>query len=227
VFGVTYLEPSVFSVSHFKPHESVRGEADDLVLQCRGGAQKVLLAGADQIADYYFPQGESTPDRAFRNPNCAPPADEASPYPFATVHSYGKGTAVYIAGSIFEAYWSYNHHWLRQFFEGIYRYVCPNPAYTVDIPSTVEANLMKTGSGDLLLNLIQYQVGHQGDTSAIPSIEKVYPFHNARCSVKAGGVKEVVLEPEGLKIDFEEKDGYVSFTVPSFTYLAIARIVTA
>ena len=85
---------------------------------------------------------------------------------------------------------------------------------------------MKTEDGALLLNLIQYQVGHQGDTKAIPSIEKVYPYHNARCQVRAGSVKEVRLEPTGEVLQFEEADGYISFTIPEFEYMAIARIIS-
>ena len=224
VFGIEYLEPSVFSVSHFKPHDAVRGEADDLVLQCRTKAQKFVPTTAKPIADYYFPQGESTPDRGFRNERSAPPADEASPYPFATLNTYGKGTAVYIAGSIFDAYWSYNHHWLRQFFMGVFEHVVETPAYKLDVPATVEANLMKTSDGALLLNLIQYQVGHQGDTGAIPSIEKVYPFYNAKCKVRANAVERVVLEPEGRELEFVQIEEYVSFTIPEFTYMAIVRI---
>ena len=131
---------------------------------------------------------------------------------------------MYIAGSIFEAYWSYNHHWLRQFFAATYTYAYADALYQLDVPSTIEANLMKTNEGEILLNLIQYQVGHQGDTKAIPSIEKVYPFYNAACRVRASGVKKVVLEPEGREIEFTQKGAYIEFTIPEFSYMAIARI---
>jgi hypothetical protein len=228
VFGVEYIEPSVFSVSHFKPRLEVRGTTDDLVLQCRAATQKIVPRGATILADYYFPQGESTDTRAFRNHLAAPPADKPSPYPFAVMNSFGKGTAVYIAGSIFQAYWSYNHHWLRQFFDAVYSHAVSRPAFVVDVPSTVEANLMRTrgdaADGDLLLNLIDYQVGHQASADAIPSIERVVPFHNAKCRVRAEGVADVVLEPEGTAIDFSSKDGYVEFTVPEFTYMAMVRL---
>lgn len=225
VFGIDYLEPSVFSVSHFKPHESVRGETHDLVLQCRAATQRVVPAGAESMADYYFPQGESTPERAFRNFECAPPADEPSPYPFTTQHAYEGGRAVYIAGSIFHAYWTYNHHWLRQFFHAVYRHVCPQPAMRLDVPQSIEANLMQTSGGDLLLNLVHYQVGHQGDHQAIPSIEKVFPFHDAHCEVRTTEPGRVVLEPEGEALPFTYEKGYVRFTIPSTQYMSIARIV--
>lgn len=225
LFGLEYIEPSVFSVSHFKPRDAVRGATDDLVLQCRATTQKVIARDAEVLADYYFPQGESTSLRAFRHAECAPPADEASPYPFATVRAAGKGRAVYIAGSIFQAYWTFNHHWLRQFFAGLCSHLQPEPLYTVDLPATMETNLMALPKGDLLLNIIDYQVGHQASQRAIPSIEKVYPFHNAACRVKAEGVKEVILEPTGQSIPFEAKDGTVAFTIPEFTVMAMARLV--
>ncbi len=231
VFGIEYIEPSVFSVSHFKPCDMVRGETDDLVLQCRGTTQKIVPAGAEVVADYYFPQGESTDTRAFRNHLAAPPADQPSPYPFATVNTFGKGKAVYIAGSIFEAYWMYNHHWLRQFFEAVFLYAVPRPSFFADVSATVELNLMEVirstdgaQAGDLLLNLIDYQVGHQGAQTAIPSIEKVYPCYNTGCRVRAEGTKSVILEPQGTQLDFTHEDGYVSFTVPAFTYMAMVRL---
>jgi hypothetical protein len=225
VFGLEYVEPSVFSVSHFKPRPEVRGECYDLVLQCRTSAQKIIPKGAQVLADYIYPQGESIPERAFRNQAAAPPSDVVSPYPFATVNAYGKGKALYIAGSVFRAYWDYNHHWLRQFFDALYQYAVPEPCCRMDLPATMEANLMRTDKGDLLLNLIDYQVGHQGASSAIPSIEKVYPFYKARCRVKASKVKEVILEPQGESIPFEQSAGYVSFTIPELKYLGMARIV--
>lgn len=224
LLGIEYLEPSVFSVSHFKPRPESRGACDDLVLQCRGATERVIPTTATTVADYYFPQGESTPDRAFRNFECAPPSDEASPYPFATIHEYGAGKAVYVAGAVFSAYWRYNHHWLRQFFDGLYRHAYPDTLLELDVPAIIEANLMERSDGDLLLNLIHYQVGHQGDRDAIPSIETVYPFGEARCAVRCEGVKRVSLEPEGRELEFSERDGIVQFTVPSIEYMSIVRL---
>ncbi len=168
IFGLEYLEPSVFSISHFMPREDYRGEAYDLVLQCRTQAQKVINKGAQVVADYIYPQGESIPERGFRHETAAPPADDVSPYPFSTVNDYGRGKAVYIAGSIFKAYWEYNHHWLRQFIDAIIKHLDPMPLYKVDIPHTMETNLMRSNYGDLILNLINYQVGHQGEQACYP-----------------------------------------------------------
>jgi hypothetical protein len=224
VLGLAYIEPSVFSVSHFRPHPGVRGEACNIELQCRETTQKVVATTAETIADYIFPQGESIPERAFRNPDAAPPREEKSIYPFATLNRFGKGRAVYIAGSVFRAYWKYNHHWLRQFVDGVIRHLDPDPLYTIDAPATVEANLMKTDTGDLLLNLVDYQVGHQSSRAAIPSIERLYPRCRTACRIKASGVRRVVLEPQGTHIPFESSGGTIRFTIPEFTLLAIVRI---
>lgn len=224
LFGIEYLEPSVFSVSHFRPRPEVRGETADLVLQCRAQTQKVIARGATVVADSYAPQGESTNLRAFRHAECAPPATQPAPYPFATVHTAGKGKAVYIAGAVFQAYWTYNHHWLRQFVAGLYDYVQPEPLYTVELPATVETNLMQLDDGDLLLNLVDYQVGHQASQTAIPAIETVYPFHQARCRVRMDTVQAVILEPQGDSLDFYTSDGQVEFTIPTFTTMAMVRL---
>jgi len=223
VFGVEYLEPSVFSVSHFRPHDEVRGETADLALQLRGRSVKVIPAGAETLADYIYPQIESTSTYAFRH-TCAPPAMHESPYPFATVNKFGEGCGVYIAGSIFQVYWKTNHHWLRQFVEGLWDYIDPQPPVRVDISGIVESNLMTLDDGDLLLNLIHYQVGHQGDQSAIPSIERVHPIRDIDCRVRAPRAASVVLEPQGEELEFTMDGEYATFTVPEIEYLAMVRI---
>ncbi|MBT4818147.1 MAG: hypothetical protein HON70_20740, partial [Lentisphaerae bacterium] len=225
VFGVDYLEPSVFSVSHFRPGPEVAGDTYDLPLQCRGRSYKVIPTTADVLADYIYPQIEGTATYAFRHNVCPPPADDVSPYPFATVNRYGKGRAVYVAGSVFKIYWETNHHWLRQFIEGIWQHLDPEPLYRVDMSGIIEANLMQRPNDELMLNLIHYQVGHQSAGSAIPSIERVHPIRGVPCEVKATGVARVVLEPEGAEIPFVEDNGYVTFTVPEIEYMAIVRLV--
>ncbi|OPZ22857.1 MAG: hypothetical protein BWZ10_00201 [candidate division BRC1 bacterium ADurb.BinA364] len=226
VFGVEYLEPSVFSVSHFKPRPNVRGECDDLPLQFRGRSCKVLLRGAEVLADYIYPQIEQTAVYSFRNPHCPPPAGEVSPYPFATLHRFGDGKAVYVAGSIFKIYWETNHHWLRQFIEGLWRHISPNPPYRIQAPGTVESNLMRRPNGDLLLNLIHYQVGHQGAQTAIPSIEKVHPLRGIECEARAETARRVVAEPQGEELPFQLEGSYIRFTVPEIEYMAMIRIET-
>lgn len=224
VLGIEFLEPSVFSVSHFRPRPEVRGETDDLPLQCRGRSLKVIPCGARVLADYIYPQIESTRELSFRH-IYAPPSLLPSPYPFATVNDYGQGQAAYIAGSIFSIYWETNHHWLRQFIGGLWNYLDPEPPYRVDISGIVEGNLMCLAEGDLLLNLIHYQVGHQGASSAIPSIERVHPLRDVACQVKAQDVSAVVLEPESRELPFTTEGAYVCFTVPEIEYLGMVRVV--
>ena len=45
--------------------------------------------------------------------------------------------------------------------EVLFAYLSPKPLYRVDAPPIIEPNPMRHESGDLLLNLIHYQVGHQ------------------------------------------------------------------
>lgn len=223
VFGVEYLEPSVFSVSHFRPHEEVRGDTADLELQLRGRSVKVLPTEAEVLADYIYPQIESTRTYAFRHP-CAPPSLRTSPHPFATINDFGSGRAVYIAGSIFRVYWETNHHWLRQFLEGVWDYIDADPPCRVDISGIVESNLMTLDDGDLLLNLVHYQVGHQGAQTAIPSIERVHPIRDIDCRVKAPGATRVALEPDDEELPFSMEGDYAAFTVPEIRYLGIVRV---
>ena len=226
VFGIDYVEPLSFSLVHFVPSPAVRGATADIPLQVRGQAFKVRLNGADEVAAMVYPAAEYQPPvKAFRS-QWSPPAAQRSPFPFATVHPYGRGRAVYIAASIFDIYWKTNHHWLRQFVEALVRHVDPTVPYHVEASGRIEANLMRTGS-DLLLNLVHYAFGHQGGPNAISAVERVDPVCDIACSVRCPKTDRVVLEPEGESIPFTHDDGQCRFTVPRIEYLAMVRLVGA
>ena len=226
VFGINYVEPLTFSMGHFKPAKAVKGDTPDIPLQVRGQIFKVIGNGAEELASLYYPVGETQPPvKGFRHP-CPPALSQPSPFPFTTINKYGKGRAVYVAASIFEVYWRTNHHWLRQFMETLIRYVDKNQPCHIQASGRIEANLMKSGN-DLLLNLIHYNLGHQGGQSAIAGIEYVDPVYNIPCQVTCEKVSGVVLEPEGESLDFSFENGICSFTVPKTEYLSIVRIKTS
>ncbi|MCF7837231.1 MAG: alpha-L-fucosidase [Candidatus Marinimicrobia bacterium] len=227
VFGLEYIEPSVYSVCHFKPRPEMNAQVDDLQLQCRGASVKVLPTTARVLADAYYPEHECTATFSFRNGDCPPPAATPSGYPFATVNECGQGKAVYIAGSIFKIYWEYNHHWLRQFIEGVFDTINPQPLYKIDIGAQVEANMMQLPDGDRLLNLIHYQVGHPGSSHSIPSIERIHPLTNIACRVRDDGISAIALEPGGEKLEFRRASGYLFFTLPELEHLAVIRLIRA
>lgn len=223
VFGFQYLEPASFETVHFQPGEALAHATADIPLQVRGSAYKVVPDTAEELAAMVWPMSNHQPPvRAFRSPY--PPAAELrSRFPFATVNQFGKGKAVYIAASIFEIYWRTNHHWLRQFTEALLRHVDPSMPYDTDAPSTVEFNLMRRGD-DLLLNLINYALGHQGGPGAIAAIERSNPTHNITCRVRCAKPSAVTLEPAGDALDFDYADGVCTFTVPEVEYLTVVRL---
>ncbi len=226
VFGINYIEPLSFSLAHFVPEPEVKGKTDNIPLQVRGNVFKVICDGAEPLAKLYYPVGETQPPvKGFRSPY--PPASmEPSPFPFVTKNRFGKGKAVYIAASLFDIYWRTNHHWLRQFTEALIRYADPSQPVNIKASGRIEANLMSSGNG-LLLNLINYSLGHQGGQNAIACIEQVEPASNIECEVKCGKVKKVILEPEGKEIPFFYKTGTCSFTVPEIKYMSIVRLQRA
>lgn len=227
VFGLTFLGSLPFRSAHFVPAPAVRGACDDIPLQVRGATYKMALHGAAELAALHYPMTEADglARKEFRS-EYSPAQPQRSPYPFATVHHYGKGQAVYVAAGVFAIYWKTNHHWLRQFMEALLRYVDPSMPYEVDAPGTIEANLMRAGD-DLLLNLIHYALGHQGGQSAIAAIEQAHPVYDIPCRVRCARVDRVALEPEGQQIPFTFADGVCAFTVPKTEYLSIARLVGA
>jgi hypothetical protein len=208
------------------PAPEVKGETDDIPLQVRGQAFKVGLAGARELAVLHFPMAEHQGGRKEFRSRWSPAQFQRSPFPFATLNQFGKGKAAYVAASIFDIYWQTNHHWLRQFVEALLRYVDPTIPTDVAASSLIETNLMRAG-GDLLFNLIHYELGHQGGQNAIAAIERVDAVRDVACTVRCPRVDKVVIEPEGKEIPFEFADGVCRFTVPEVEYLAIARLVGA
>lgn len=223
VFGVSGVEPLPFSTCHFSPREELGADTAAIPLQLRAGAWKVVPGSAEVLADLHRPIAENQPPvKAFRSPY--PPArDEPSPWPFITVNAFGKGRGVLMTGDLFKAYWETSHHWLRQTVEALCRYLAPEPPFRVDASPIVEANLMAKGD-DLLLNVLQYQLGHQGEAAAIPAVERVHPISDIACAVRAGKRSRVVLEPEGEELPVERDGEYLRFTLPSLHYMAIARV---
>jgi len=226
VFGFEYLEPSTFSASFFFPHDKVRGTADKLPLQLRGRSHKVIPTTAETVADLYYPEIEQTQVYSFRSFRSAPPQMKPSNFPFTTINAYGKGRAVFIAGPVFDVYWDTNHHWIRQFIDGLFSYLQPEALFRFEAPPILEGNLMQHQDGDLLLNIIHYQVGHQACKEAIPAIERVHPIREVPCRVKASGVTKVLLEPEGKELAFEQDGAHVHFVIPEIEYLGMIRIST-
>lgn len=223
VFGIEWLEPLSFSLCHFTVADALKGSVKDIPLQLRGQAYKVRATSATELAALWYPESEHQPPvRAFRSPY-PPAADARSPFSFATVNEFGKGRAAYIAASISDVYWKTNHHWLREFTEALLRHVDPSMPYTVDAAGTIEANLMEK-DGDLLLNLMQYHLGHQGGQNAIAGIERVHAVREIACTVRAQSVSEVVWEPRGESLPFAYEDGVCSFAVPEVEYLSIIRL---
>ena len=227
VFGLTFLGGLPFRSTHFVPAPAVRGACDDIPLQVRGPAYKVALNGAAELAALHYPmtEAEGLARKEFRS-QYSPAQPQRSPYPFATVHGYGKGRAVYVAAGVFSIYWRTNHHWLRQFMEALLRHVDPSMPYEIEAAGTIEANLMRAGD-DLLLNLIHYALGRQGGQTAISAVERVHPVRDIPCRVRCGQVRGVRMEPGGPDIPFEFADGVCRFTVPEVEYLGIVRMAGA
>lgn len=231
VFGVDYLEPFSTAhpdsqVVHFQPGESVSAGLPDLPLQLRGPAAKVRLNDASELASLWLPEAQYQPrDRRFRN-SFSPASAERSPFSFATINHFGKGKAVYFAGSIFQSYWRWNHHWLRRLVSNVLLHAGPEMPYQVDAAGKIEANLMRSGD-DLLLNLIHYDLQHGGDGRSIAGIERVHPVHDIACSVRCARCESLTLEPEGQSVDFEHDGRVCRFTVPSIEYLTMVRLAGA
>lgn len=228
LFGLSCEGANEYKIAHFTPVDSALAEGLPAIpLQHRGPSWLVKPTTARELAALFFPQVQGDlPDKSFRHPSCPPAMDERSPYSYCTIHDCGKGKAIYIAGSIFEVYWKTNHHWLRRFVENVIRHGDANCPYETDASGRIEMNLMRRGH-DLLLNLVNYSLGHQGGGHAIAGIEKVDAVHNVRCSVRVGQIARVALEPEGVEIPFEFDKGVCTFTIPKIESLAIVQLENA
>ncbi len=125
-----------------------------------------------------------------------------------------SGSVIYFSHPIFSQYQTKAPRWCKQLFLNALERLLPDPVVTVEAPTaTIAALNRQPDQGRLVLHLLHYVPERRGE--AFDVIEDVVPLYGVQVSIKTDApVTRVALVPQTEAIDFDQRDGRVSFTVP-------------
>lgn len=128
-----------------------------------------------------------------------------------------RGRVVYFAHPIFTQYNQNAPRWCKTLFLNAVELLLPQPLVRHEGPSTlrVTVNEQAFGSGvgkRWVLHLLHYIPERRSQD--IDIIEDVIPLHDVKISVKATAVKDVMLVPERIPLEFERDGNRIEFVVP-------------
>ena len=102
--------------------------------------------------------------------------------------------------------------WCKQLIEGALTMLLPEPALTVQGPSTLLTTINEQSAKNRkIVHLLHYVAERKAKEFDV--IEDIIPLYNLPVSVKAEGAKRVYLAPQETDVAYEVKDGRVEFVV--------------
>lgn len=136
------------------------------------------------------------------------PAEGPADYPGAT----RNGDCIYFMHPLFGMYHDKAPLWCKQLIEGALTMLLPEPALTVQGPSTLLTTINKqSAKSRKIVHLLHYVAERKAKEFDV--IEDIIPLYNLPVSVKAEGAKRVYLAPQETDVAYEVKDGRVEFVV--------------
>jgi len=96
-----------------------------------------------------------------------------SEFPAVTVHEFGKGRAVYLAGPFGEHFWKYKQPEIRLLLGNLFRWLSPPIVTLENAPETVEVVHRETADGREVITLINYSGGLTRPFEAITPLENL------------------------------------------------------
>lgn len=178
-----------------------------------GASEQFELTDGNSLGEIYEPYFNRSP-RLFSGHVHAP----AKPAPTTYVAGSEKGSFVQIAFPVFTLYHQVGAVAMLEFAENLIKYALgQGRTLETSLPRAGRATLRNQPSEnrDILHLLCAHPVlrGHLRDQPIQP-IQDLTAIHNVDVSIVGGLPKAVRLVPEGQDIEFMEKDGRVTFTIP-------------
>lgn len=174
------------------------------------GAYKVKCDG-DILAEVYEPYFNRT-YRHFCGHKNTPFKTEPADYP-ALVRC---GNVVYFAHPVFEAYNESGNYILEQYIINGINLVYDAIVKVENLPSCGKIRLRKSKNANFyVLHVLYSPPINRGNVHLLADFPTL---HDVKVSIKLDqNIKEIVMEPEGEKLDFAQKNGVVSFTLKPFS----------
>lgn len=224
ILGINYLEFAPYRFAYMTQNKDLWKGTANIPQLLDGAFIKVIPTTAQILSSIQWPCGESVPPRAFRH--SMPPPGDVSDFPAISVNRYGKGYAIYIAAPIFTSYWNNNHFWLKHIVNNcINSYDGKKPYYIDGLPG-LEVTMTEK-EGKRYLHLINFQNVHSGNraTSLYDPIEEINPIHDVRIKIRTDKVEKMLLQPEGMELDFLYSGNIAEVCVPKVHIYSIIEIL--
>ena len=206
VFGVDYIETSDTSLGYLRVGEE--NSTDGLPVTdvpVVGSYTRVKLNGADKLMDLVGPyEGVNT--------GFPPPAVDAEG-PGVTIHRYGKGVVVYCAARIFDAYYKEDIPLQRKLALWMLAHAYPVDHRLITLrnaPINVEL-FYNARNDDRFVHLIGFSADKREGHA--PMVQDFHAVSGIEVSIRLDRKPaSVLLVPEDKHIDFNYKNGAVTFT---------------
>ncbi|MFK7692251.1 beta-galactosidase trimerization domain-containing protein [Paenibacillus sp. HJGM_3] len=214
LFGVQFLDESTYSLTYLDSIDARLAEnVPDMPILLKQADQRslrVVPTSSEVLCSLTEPALETTVNRHVYHQHAHPA--RRTPDPAITFHTPGKGKCMYIAGPIEAAYWSSGSPWLRNIYLNGIRKLYPNPKVEVKAPLSVEVNVMRQREPSrLIVHLINVREDKAAGSKSF--IEDVAAITNIRVSLGVQATR-VLLQPEGVELDFTCEQDRISFLVP-------------
>jgi hypothetical protein len=152
------------------------------------------------------------------------PANAYEGFAVATERIVGKGKVIYVAMPAFSQYWLNQNPYVAKLIFGLIDRLLPDPSVRVETRAQVEMVALRKGN-DLIVHL----VNHSGRERLLgywsPLIEYMPEIRDIPVSIRIGKKSPAMaFAPSGVKIQYERKDGYASFSVPSLHFMESIRV---
>lgn len=210
--GVDYIGDAEFTPVFVKPRAEFKSALRDTehVMYITGSHVKAA-PGSEILADNIAPYFNRT-WKHYCSHNHAPSAGKE--YGPSLVR---QGRAVYCAQPLFAQYAANAPRWCRDILSGILELLLPNPVLRVNAPSSMIAtvNRQKQENRDII-HLLHYIPQRNSDN--MDTVDDVIPLHDIDISLRAEKeVRAITCVPEGTPLQYQQKSGRVSFTLPKLT----------
>lgn len=223
VYGLEYLEYAPYRFAYMGINQEIWKNTADIPQLVDGAFIKAIPTTAQVLSKIQWPCGESVPPRAFRHQ--MPPPGDMSDYPAISLNTYGEGKAIYFASPIFKTYWEQNHFWLKNIFNNCLNQFDRHKPYVIEGYPGLEAT-MTVKENKRFIHLINFQNTHSGNrrTAYYDPVEHITPIHNLSVKIRNTGINEVILQPEGLKVEFTSDGDYITLTIPQIHIYSILSL---
>ncbi len=137
-----------------------------------------------------------------------------------------RGRVIYFSHPIFTMYQTNAPLWCRKLLAAAVEMLLPQPALTIQAPSSVIAALTRQPEIHCqVLHLLHYIPERRG--VAFDVVEDVIPLYNLPVSVQVTGqVTRVACVPAGETLPFTQADDRVRFTVPELNGYQVIEVVS-